>query len=170
MNKNLKTFVFGALFAAIIIVTTAFIKIPSGLGAGYIHIGDTFIYLAASILPAPVACLAAAVGGGLADIFAGAPIYVLPTVIIKAVIACFFSSRGEKILQKRNLFALVFALIITLCGYYFAEVIIYKNFITPLSAVGFNVIQSVASGLLYVAVAGALDKFNFKKRIGFSND
>ena len=57
-----------AMFAAMITLTTAYLfHIPIGANGGYIHFGDAFIYLAASLLPMPYACAAAAIGGGLAD-------------------------------------------------------------------------------------------------------
>ena len=46
---NVKLIAITAMCAALITVTTAFIKIPSPLG--YSHAGDSMIYLAASILP-----------------------------------------------------------------------------------------------------------------------
>ena len=48
------------LFAAVIFAVTAYIHIPTGLG--YTHAGDGIIYLAASLLPAPYAAAASAVG------------------------------------------------------------------------------------------------------------
>ena len=58
-----------ALFAALICVTTAYIfHIPFGTNGGYVHIGDTLIYLAAAILPAPYAMIAGALGGAFADL------------------------------------------------------------------------------------------------------
>lgn len=46
---NVKLIAITAMCAALVTVTTAFIKIPSPLG--YSHAGDSMIYLAASILP-----------------------------------------------------------------------------------------------------------------------
>ena len=60
-NKQLIYVVMAALFAAIITVVTAYVlRIPTG--NGYIHLGDSFIFLAASLLPLPYAIAAAAVG------------------------------------------------------------------------------------------------------------
>ena len=52
------------IFAAMITVMTAYIcHIPYGANGGYIHFGDTMIYLAAVFLPRPYALAAAAIGG-----------------------------------------------------------------------------------------------------------
>ena len=40
-----KSLAVAALFMALVMVTTAFVKIPLPL-TGYIHLGDTFIFLA----------------------------------------------------------------------------------------------------------------------------
>ena len=57
-----------ALFAALICVTTAYIfHIPFGVNGGYVHIGDSLIYLAAAFLPTPYAMFAGAIGGAMAD-------------------------------------------------------------------------------------------------------
>ena len=62
---NVKLIAITAMCAALITVTTAFIKIPSPLG--YSHAGDSMIYLAASILPGPFGIIASSIGGALAD-------------------------------------------------------------------------------------------------------
>ena len=49
------------LMAAMITIMTAYIcHIPVGVNGGYIHFGDSLIYLAATILPTPYALAAAA--------------------------------------------------------------------------------------------------------------
>lgn len=54
-----------AVFAALIAVMTAYIKFNTGINDGYLHFGDSMIYLAACILPLPYAMAAAAIGGFL---------------------------------------------------------------------------------------------------------
>ena len=44
-----------AVFAALIAVMTAYIKFNTGINDGYLHFGDSMIYLAACILPLPYA-------------------------------------------------------------------------------------------------------------------
>ena len=68
---NVKLIAITAMCAALITVTTAFIKIPSPLG--YSHAGDSMIYLAASILPGPFGIIASSIGGALADLISGYP-------------------------------------------------------------------------------------------------
>ena len=65
-SATTKTIAMSAMFAALVTVTTAFIKIPTPVG-GYVHPGDSMVYLAASVLPGPFGLIAAAVGGALGD-------------------------------------------------------------------------------------------------------
>ena len=74
-----------AVFAALIAVMTAYIKFNTGINDGYLHFGDSMIYLAACILPLPYAMAAAAIGGFCADILAGAAAWAPFTAIIKAL-------------------------------------------------------------------------------------
>ena len=107
-QTHLRQLVLTALFASAITVMTAYIlhiPIPTG---GYIHLGDALIYLAACLLPLPYAAATAAVGAGLADLLT-APMWVLPTLVIKAVLVLFFTSKSERVLCPRNCAAVVMA-------------------------------------------------------------
>lgn len=107
-----------AMFAAMITLTTAYLfHIPIGANGGYIHFGDAFIYLAASLLPMPYACAAAAIGGGLADFLSGVPIWVIPTMIIKPLTAVWFTSHSERLLCRRNVCALILAGLVSNLGW-----------------------------------------------------
>ena len=85
-NKKIRLFVTASLFAALIFIFTALApKIPTP--SGYYHIGDTFIYLCASLIPFPFCALAAAIGASLADLFAGYVSYAPATFLIKGLMA-----------------------------------------------------------------------------------
>ena len=163
-KNNTKQLTMTALFAAVICVTTAYIfHIPFGANGGYIHIGDTLIYLAAAMLPAPYAMLAGALGGFLADLFT-APVWAFATLIIKALITVPFISSG-KIVNKRNILALFAATIISITGYWVAEFIIFGNAAVALVSIISSLIQGVCSGALFIVFGLALDKMNFKSRL-----
>ena len=61
-SKHLYLIVTAALCAALIAVMTAFVKFNTGSNDGYLHFGDSMVYLAACILPLPYAMVAAAMG------------------------------------------------------------------------------------------------------------
>ena len=129
---NVKLIAITAMCAALITVTTAFIKIPSPLG--YSHAGDSMIYLAASILPGPFGIIASSIGGALADLISGYPHWAIPTAIIKAVNAVPFvlcrmamKKRGkdEKIISPSSLLMLIPTTIVTIGGYFIANGLMY---------------------------------------------
>ncbi len=158
-----------AVFSAIVLFSTLFVKFSTGLGEGYIHFGDCFIYLSACILPFPYCLIAGAIGGALADILGGFAIWAIPTAIIKILIALPFAlvckkEKSEKILNKRTTLMPMVSGIITILGYFIAECILYSVASATLSLIG-NTIQAVASGILFYIIAIPLDKTNFKSKI-----
>lgn len=166
MKNTTKNLVLAALFAALTFVLTAyFFHVPVGVNGGYIHFGDSMIYLAASILPLPYAMAAGAIGAGLSDLMSGGVMWVVPTVIIKALMAAMFSAKQEKVLGKRNALAMIPAALICLVGYYLAESIIMGNFLVGLPSAPLTLIQSAGSSALYVLLALAFDKANLKQKI-----
>ncbi len=160
-QTHLKNMVLAALFAAMVYVFTAFVKIPTH--QGYIHIGDGMIYLAAALLPTPYAMAAGAVGAALSDYLSGYAIWVLPTMLIKALTAALFTCKKDTILNKRNLFSLFPASVVCIAGYYLASAAIYGDFGAALADVPTNFIQSLCSAVLFAALGKSLDKMHFKK-------
>ncbi len=163
--KKTHNMVLTALFAGIITIMTAYVcHIPIGINGGYLHLGDTFIYLAATILPTPYAVLAAGIGGGLADLLT-APVWMPATIIIKIFLALTFSNKKDKFVCRRNIVSVSISGMVTIVGYALAEGILFGSF--AVSAVGLilNAIQAVGSGILFVVIGLAFDKANLKERI-----
>ncbi|MDD2269042.1 MAG: TIGR04002 family protein [Eubacteriales bacterium] len=165
-QQKIKHLTLSALFAALIFIATAYLPRFSLGSSGYIHIGDAFIYIAASFLPLPYAIIAAAIGGSLADILTGYAIWAPFTFVIKALLVISFTNKKPTLLGKRNLIACIVALPITTFGYYFAQAAIEANFVTPLANLIPNLVQAVCSAVIYIAVALALDKAKIKERLG----
>ena len=150
-NKNLLKVVLAALFAALIFVLTFFVKIPTAIG--YIHLGDLAIYLAASLLPTPYAMAAAGIGAGMADFVGGYGVYVPVTMVVKMLLALCFTSKGEKVLNVRNLVAVFICCGITVFGYFAFEIFYYGA--AAYASMIPNLIQAGASGILYLVVGAA---------------
>lgn len=164
-TTKVKKITITAVLAALIAVMTAYIcHIPVPIAGGYIHLGDSLIFLAASILPPHFAMVAAAIGGGLADLLT-APMWAIPTIIIKACITIPFSCKGAKLLSKRNIIAPFFAYCISATGYYLANTLVFGSDVAFLVSISTSLIQSGGSAIIYFIFASALDKMNFKKRI-----
>ena len=170
-SKSTRLYVTTALFAAMIFLVTAYLlHIPTPATGGYIHLGDAFIYLAASMLPTPFAIAAGGIGEALSDLLTGGAVYALPTLLIKSAMVLCFSSVGKKMITKRNIAATVFAGIICIGGYYLTEVIIYHSFLSPLVEIPANLIQAGASAVIYLMIGNAFDRMKIRDRIApFAN-
>ncbi len=168
-KKTLLQITYTSIFTGIILLSTSVIKISTGFGEGYIHLGDSFIYLTACVLPFPYCLIASALGGGLADILSGYAIWAIPTMIIKMLNAVPFALmcrnyKSNKILSKQTVLMTLFSGIITIVGYFIAESFLYSVASATLSLIG-NTIQAVASGIIFVIIAKASDKINLKSKI-----
>lgn len=167
-KKSLLRITNTAIFTAIILLSTMLIKFSTGLGEGYIHLGDCFIYLSACLLPSPYCLVASAIGGALADFLGGFSVWAVPTTIIKILIALPFmlicrNNKSQKIINVKVALMTIVSGIISILGYFVAECVLYSVASATLSIIG-NTIQAVASGILFIIVATALDKMNFKSR------
>lgn len=162
-NKKLLKIIISAVFASLITGLTFFPKVPIP-GGGYIHLGDTIIYLAASFLPLPYAMTAAAIGGGLADLLAGYAAYAPFTLIAKALLTISFTYKNAKILSKRNYLAPLAGIVVTTAVYFVADWTLY-GIAGAVSGIIWNVAQAVASMLVYYVTATAFDKMQLRQKL-----
>ena len=163
-NEKVYLLTMTALFAAAITVMTAYmlhIPIPTG---GYIHLGDALIYLAACLLPVPYAAAAAAIGAGLADLLT-APMWVLPTLVVKAIVVLFFTNKGERILCRRNLAAVVIAGLFSPAAYALAGCVMAGTMTAFMPQFLGTLIQGIGSGALFIVIAPALDGVKLKEHV-----
>ena len=170
-NANLRIIVLTALFAALTTVATMFIKIPTQFG--YVHVGDSMIYLGASVLPGPFGIIAGAIGGGLSDLFSGYPHWILPTTIIKAfnalpfIIARYIQiKRGKdnRIINPLSLTALIPTSFVTVFGYFIAHLLMY-DWAAAVASLTTEWIQPIVGAIIFVALGLGLDGIKFKDRV-----
>ena len=98
--------VFTALMTAFVFVATYLPHIPIPLG--YAHLGDAVIFLLALLVPRRSALLAACIGSALADLLGGFALWVVPTLIIKFVMAeivCRIGRRGRELAPNASIIA-----------------------------------------------------------------
>lgn len=168
-NNRIYNLTLTGIFAALITIFTAYIgHIPVGANGGYVHFGDTLIYLAATILPMPYAMAAGAIGGGIADLLT-APAWTLATVIIKALLVIPFTSKGPTILNRRNYVAPVIAYFISHIGYFIAEAIMFGFEAALLSGLAGGLVQSGGSMIFFLLLGQTLDRINLKSKVEVAN-
>lgn len=164
-ERNMKYMALTAIFAAIVTIMTAYVfHIPVSLTGGYIHFGDGIIYIAACLLPKPYAMAAGAIGGGLADLLT-APMWTIPTVIVKMLITVPFTSKQKNMMNTRNIIAAVLAYFISATGYYLAETLVFGYEVAFITSYLGSLAQSAGSLAIFVIFGLALDKVQVKKRL-----
>lgn len=162
--NNTKKVAFTGVFAAMVFVTTFFVKVP--VASGYVHFGDAMIYLGAGIIGGPWAMLAGAIGAGLADLIGGYAIYAPASIIIKALIVVPFMFAYKKEYKLFNLKAVLMSIpagVITVGGYFIADMIIDKAY--AVVDIPGNIIQAIGSAVVFAVVSFALDKAKIKEKI-----
>ena len=164
VNEKLVYTVLAALFAAIITALTAYLHVPAG--HGYIHIGDSFIFIAATMLPTPYAIAAAAIGGGLADIITpDAAIWAPATIVIKSLLVLSFTSKTKKVVNVRNICAIIVAIIITCVGYCVYDGLVFHNWAMAIAGIPDSIVQVGVSGAIFLVVGLAIDAAKLKTKL-----
>ena len=151
-NEKIMLLVLAGLFAAIITVSTMMIRIPTPT-KGYINLGDCFVNIAGWLLGPLYGGAAAGIGSSLSDLFAGYTVYVIPTFIIKALMAvtafAVFKALSKKLptLVGRIISAIA-AELVMVAGYAVYESFLYGSAATALTGVAGNILQGIG-GVLF---------------------
>ena len=163
-QSKVKYLTMTGIMAALITIMTAYIcHVPVGVNGGYVHFGDSLIYLAAVLLPRPYALAAAAIGGGMADILT-APMWAPATIIIKMLITLPFTNKSAKIVTSRNVIATVLAYFISGISYFLAEYLLFGTWSVLLVSMSQSLVQSGGSAIFFVVFGLVLDKVQAKNR------
>ena len=107
--------------------------------------------------------IAAGIGGAMADLLT-APVWAVATFIIKMINVLPFTWKKDKIINKRNVIALVISGLITFIGYYIAEGIMFGSWAALLASLLSGWIQPLGSAIVFLILGTALDHLNFKQK------
>ncbi|MBP8989310.1 MAG: ECF transporter S component [Clostridia bacterium] len=154
MKSKIRAITYGGILSAVILLSTYIIKFPIPGGYGYVNFGDGAIF-ATSIVLGPFAAICAAIGSVLADLLAGFPHYMIPTLIIKGLMGFIsgtvFSKKPDlKWGWQLLLFAVCEAIMVG--GYFVAEIIMYGLAAASGSLI-FNTLQGLAGIATGLAIA-----------------
>lgn len=157
-DKKIKEMVYTSLLAALICVATFIIKIPSPVTGGYTHLGDGFIFIAVLLLGKKNGAWAGAIGAALADIIGGYSFYAIPTFIIKGVMALIMGTVIEKLpnMKHKWIAGAVIGSVWQIFGYYIVGSLMVGNFISTISEIPGNTIQSAAGIITAFAFMGVI--------------
>lgn len=141
------------MMAALIFVATYFVKLPMAMTNGYVHLGDGFILLAASML-GWAAVPAAAVGSMLADLMGGYAMYLLPTFLIKGAVAAVAVLALKTKHEWLKVLGLIAAEAVMVGGYFLAEwLVLGYGLVAATASVLGNTLQGLSGvviGLLLI--------------------
>ena len=104
------------------------------------------------------------VGAGLADLLT-APLWVVPTLLIKAIVALLFTSRGPRLLCPRNGAALLLACLLSPAAYGLAACLLLGGVNAFWPQFLGTLVQAVGSGAVFAVLALALDRAGGKARL-----
>ncbi len=167
-DKKIKDMVYTALLAALVCVATFIIKVPSPITGGYTHLGDGFIFIAVILLGKKNGAWAGALGAALADMIGGYSFYILPTFIIKGIMALIMGIMIEKLpssIKNKWVAGAVTGSVWQIFAYYVVGSLFVGNFITTISEIPGNTIQS-AAGIIVTAAFLAVFKNTPVKGVG----
>lgn len=127
MDRSLKRITKIAVMAAIIFVFTYTFKIPIAITNGYTHLGDCAIFVGVMILGRRDGVLAAAIGAALSDLLGGFLLWVIPTFVIKGIMAFVMGTVIEKALPEKKGNWLIGAILGGVCqivGYQLVKIVL----------------------------------------------
>ena len=154
------------LMTALVIIGTMIIQIPTPT-KGYIHIGDSMVYLCGFLLGPLAGFLAASTGSAMADLFSGYGIYAPATFFIKGfealiVAYCyqFFQKKAKSSTIRKitgSILGIIIGGTIMVLGYLTYETYLY-GYPTALVGVAANITQAIGGGILAFPLNLALEK------------
>ncbi|MCI5893617.1 MAG: ECF transporter S component [Clostridiales bacterium] len=117
-----KDFVRIGMLTALACVLTMVPQIPTGTG-GYVHFGDSIIYVTAAFMGPIAGAFVGAIGHSLADLLSGYVIFAIATFIIKGIMGFVIGKiLYENFSLIRFIIAAAAALLIVTLGYFIAEI------------------------------------------------
>ncbi|NLA69559.1 MAG: ECF transporter S component [Clostridiales bacterium] len=156
-----KMMVLNSLLIALTFVATMFINIrlPIMGNGGLIHLGNVPLFIAAFVLGRKSGAIAGGIGMCLFDIVSGWAAWAPFTLVIVGTMGYVAGLIAEKWNVNNKIkysVAILCACAIKVVGYYFAEVILYGNWVVPLGSIPGNIIQVLVAGAIVLPFAGRL--------------
>jgi len=153
------------LLTALVAVSTMVIKIPTISTDGYIHLGDSMIFLSAIMFGKKKGAIAGGLGSAMADLLLGYTHWILPTLIIKGLmgygIGLIANQENDNVINFRNSIALVFGASWMVFGYFIAGGIMKGSFVISATSIPANLVQGFVGALLFIPIGIALKKTKY---------
>lgn len=161
-SRKIQNMVVTALMIALTYVATWLINIrlPFMGSGGLIHLGNVPLFIAAILFGKKTGALAGGIGMGLFDLLSGWTAWAPFTFVIVGLmgyeVGWFAEHRPIKNAAINDAVSMILALAIKIVGYYFAEVILYGNWIAPIGSVPGNICQVGVAAVMVMAMLPVL--------------
>lgn len=162
MSFKTKNITYMGLCTAIIALATMAIKIPVPATNGYIHMGDSMIFLVSILLGKKRGAICSGVGSALADILLGYAHWAPFTLIIEAIMGYTvgnFSEFNEKhsLITLKSAFGCFIGSIIMVVGYLIGGTLLKGSFLVSLTSVPSNIIQVCGGFIIYIVLGKVMN-------------
>lgn len=153
-----------AMMTALVCVMTAVPRIPIPLG--YAHLGDAMIVLAVMFAGKKEGVWAAGIGSALADILGGFPIWAVPTLIIKCVMALILGRAAEERMSSpKTALAVFLSMAWMVFGYTIGGAVLYGGIAVGLSSTPGLAIKAVVNIIVAYAVGAVIEQSHIRERV-----
>lgn len=165
VRSKTKDVTISGLLIALVFIATKFInlRLPISMNGGLIHLGNTMLFMAAIIFGKKKGALAGSVGMALFDMVSGWMAWAPFTFIVRGIMGYVIGSishsggrNGNNLLW--NIAAILIGGIWMICGYYVTEVVLYGNWISPVTSIPGNVVQIIAGAVLGLPIITTIKK------------
>ncbi|AGB41233.1 putative membrane protein [Halobacteroides halobius DSM 5150] len=165
MNQNIRQIVLGGLLITLVTIGTMVIKVPMPATNGYIHIGDSMIYLVAILFGPKLGFIAAGVGSALADLFSGYTHWAIPTFVIKGIEGLIIGTIAmrnytETSIRLRDIIATTIGGTWMVIGYFIAGTIMRGSWAAALGGIPGNLTQAIGGMVIAFPIIFALLRAN----------
>ncbi len=99
---KVKNIIYAGLMIALVFIATFSIKIPIPFTQGYVHLGDSMIFIAAILFGWKIGGIAGGFGSALADLLGGYAMWAFPTLIIKFFMGALIGFLVKDLKKKEN--------------------------------------------------------------------
>lgn len=181
-TQQTKRLVLTSLMVCLVLLATYIIRIPSPFTQGYVHLGDTMIFLSVLLLGKKGGTVAAGLGSALADLLGGYAAYAPWTLIIKGLMAFTMGIFIEIVTKRKKnhikvfgvpvaeIFGMVLAGIEMVVGYILVDGVFAGNFMAGVLGAPMNIGQFVVGLILATVLAASLYKTPARKLFAYRLD
>ena len=156
-TKELTT---AAIMSAFVFIATFVPKIPIPLG--YAHLGDAAIFIVVMIFGRKIGIISASVGSALADLISGFPIWIVPTIFIKWIMAEIFARVAQfndkkSIYSWKMLVAMVIACLFMTIGYTLSGAVLYDGLAVASTMIPGLLLKSLVNIIATIVIGSAIN-------------